>query len=105
MGIVNPNSSLPTPIHQLTIFDELKELLNGACQTFTLSTDIVEFCAPSLNQLILNEPEQVEALVQRLEWPSEEATTYTRRRLLEAANGMWSIYAILLASRTIHSGS
>lgn len=79
---------------QNPLLTELTKLLNKACIQYTLPSDIVEHCAPHLHQLIKNHPHEVKSLVEQLEWPTEEDTTYTRRRLLEADDGQWSIYAI-----------
>ena len=94
MGSLDPSLPTQSEVTQTTLFEALTQLLDEACQKYTDPADLVEFCAPRLNQLIQNEPAQVDALVQNLEWPKQDANSYTRRRLLEAPNGEWSIYTI-----------
>ena len=77
-----------------TLFDELSALLDQAVRDYEAPADIVEYCAPILSKLIHERPEDVTSLVERLAWPTDEDTTYTRRRLMESEDGQWSIYAI-----------
>lgn len=77
-----------------SLFDELSALLNEVTAQGLAPVEIIERCAPVLNRLILERADEVDALVKRLVWPSDEEQAYTRRRLMESENGQWSIYAI-----------
>ena len=86
-------NSRPLPVLN-PILSKLSLTLDEACTTYEAANDIVEYCAPVLHNLLKKHPLDVQNLVQDLEWPQAHDTTYTRRRLLEAKNGQWSIYAI-----------
>ena len=77
-----------------SLFEDLSALLDEMTNLYDEPSEIVERCAPVLNRLIIERPEEVSALVNRLVWPSDEETKYTRRRLMESSDGQWSIYAI-----------
>lgn len=77
-----------------SLSNHLSTLLDQATNQFQNPVDIVEYCAPHLNRLIMNQPEEVHSLLNQLAWPNEHSETYTRQRLLEAPSGAWSVYAI-----------
>ena len=78
----------------LSLLKQAEQLLDEATQQYQDPADLVEYCTPRLHDLLSHDPNAVQALVSQLEWPDPESTSYTRRRLLEADNGSWSIYAI-----------
>ena len=83
----------PTTIKS-SLLDQLQELLNEATNSYQEPVDLVEYCTPKFHDLLNQETQAVQDLVVQLEWPEANSKSYTRRRLLEAEDGSWSIYAI-----------
>lgn len=79
---------------QLTFLDQIRALLTQACHELKDPADLVERCAPALNHLILKHPAEVDELVSYLRWPNSDDKHYKRQRILECAEGHWSVYAI-----------
>ena len=89
LDILNAESKLA-----LLLLKQAEKLLEEATKKYQEPSDLVEYCTPRLHDLLSQDPRAVQALVSLLEWPEQDSETYTRRRLLEADNGSWSIYAI-----------
>jgi len=94
MNASSPNSSLSASDLKLNFLNQLRQILTQACEDMTDPSQLVEHCAPLLNRLILNHPDEVDELVTHLRWPAEGDENYTRQRILECEEGHWSIYVI-----------
>ena len=94
MNASPPDSSVSDSTLQPSFLNQLSRMLTQACADLNDPSDLVEHCAPLLNQLILAHPTEVDDLVSRLSWPTEADENYARQRILECENGHWSVYAI-----------
>ena len=94
MNTSSASSAFTLAALKLKFLDQIQTLLTQACDQLTAPSDLVEHCAPVLNQLILEHPSEVDELVSHLSWPEPDDQHYTRQRILECDQGHWSVYAI-----------